>query len=74
MSIKQRREIAYWFMLLIGIGITIVQFYKYATNTLSYTTAEMVMNIIAVAFMLFPRWILNVAEKVITSKKNETNE
>jgi hypothetical protein len=70
MSIKQRREIAQWFMLMIGIGITIVQFYRYSTNTLSYTFAEMAMNIIAVAFMIFPKFILNVAEKVIT-KKNE---
>jgi len=73
MGIKQRKEIAYWFMLIIGIGITTIQFYRYATNTLSYTTAEMIMNIIAVAFMIFPRFILNVAEKVIT-KKNESNE
>lgn len=73
MSIKKRREIAYWFMMFIGIGITLIQFYRYATNTLSYTTYEMIMNIIAVAFMLFPKWILNVAEKVIT-KKNEKNE
>lgn len=70
MSIKQRREIAQWFMLMIGIGITIVQFYRYSTNTLSYTTAEMIMNVIAVAFMIFPKFILNMAEKLIT-KKNE---
>lgn len=74
MSIKQRREIAFWFMMIVGMAITIVQFYRYATNTLSYTTAEMIMNLIAVAFMIFPRWILNVAEKVITTKKNENNE
>ena len=70
MSAQQRKEIAYWFMLIIGIGITMIQFYRYATNTLSYTTAEMIMNIVAVAFMTFPRFILNMAEKVIT-KNNE---
>jgi len=68
MSLKTRREVAFWFMLLIGIGITLVQFYRYATNTLSYTTAEMIMNIIAVAFMIFPRFILNMAEKIIIKK------
>lgn len=73
MSLKTRREIAFWFMLLIGIGITIIQFYRYATNTLSYTIAEAAMNIIAVAFMIFPRFILNMAEKII-NKKNENNE
>lgn len=59
-------------MLIVGIGVTSIQFYRYATNTLSYTTSEIVMNLIAVAFMIFPRWILNVAEKVIT--KNKSNE
>lgn len=74
MSLKQRREIAYWFMLLIGIGITIIQFYRYATNTLSYTTPEMIMNIVAVAFMIFPKFILNMAEKIVNNKcKNENN-
>jgi hypothetical protein len=72
MSLKQRKEIAFWFMLIVGIGVTSIQFYRYATNTLSYTTSEIVMNLIAVAFMIFPRWILNVAEKVIT--KNKSNE
>ena len=71
MSLKTRREIAFWFMQIIGMGITTIQFYRYATNTLSYTTAEMIMNVIAVAFMIFPRFILNMAEKVITNK-NET--
>ena len=70
MSLKTRREIAFWFMQIIRMGITTIQFYRYATNTLSYTTAEMIMNVIAVAFMIFPRFILNMAEKVIT-KKNE---
>ena len=69
-NIKTRREVAYWFMLIIGVGIMSIQFYRYATNTLSYTTAEMIMNVISVAFMIFPRFILNMAEKVIT-KKNE---
>ena len=69
MSSSTRKEIAYWFMLIIGIGIMLIQFYRYATNTLSYTTAEMLMNIISVAFMIFPRFILRVSEKVITRKK-----
>lgn len=72
MSLKTRREVAFWFMLIIGIGITAIQFYRYATNTLSYTNQEMVVNIIAVAFMIFPRFILNVAEKILT-RKNENN-
>lgn len=68
MSNTTRREIAYWFMLIIGIGIMLIQFYRYATNTLSYTSSEMIMNIISVAFMIFPRFILKIAEKVITRK------
>lgn len=74
MSLNQRREIAFWFLMIIGMAITVVQFYRYATNTLSYTTSEMIMNLIAVAFMIFPRWILNVAEKIVTNKKSKSNE
>ena len=70
MSLKQRREIAFWFMMIVGMAITMIQLYRYSTNTLSYTTAEMIMNIVAVAFMIFPKFILNMAEKLIT-KKNE---
>ena len=70
MSLKQRREIAFWFMMIVGMAITMIQLYRYATYTLSYTTAEMIMNIVAVAFMIFPKFILNMAEKLIT-KKNE---
>ena len=70
MSLKQRREIAFWFMMIVGMAITMIQLYRYATNTLSYTTAEMIMNIVAVAFMILPKFILNMAEKLIT-KKNE---
>ncbi len=70
MSLKQRREIAFWFMMIVGMAITMIQLYRYATNTLSFTTAEMIMNIVAVAFMIFPKFILNMAEKLIT-KKNE---
>ena len=70
MSLKQRREIAFWFMMIVGMAITMIQLYRYSTNTLSYTTAEMIMNIVAVAFMILPKFILNMAEKLIT-KKNE---
>ena len=70
MSLKQRREIAFWFMMIVGMAITMIQLYRYSTNTLSYTTAEMIMNIVAVAFLFLPKFILNMAEKLIT-KKNE---
>mgnify|MGYP003453245096 FL=1 len=68
MSNVQRREFAYWCMLIVGVAIMIVQFYRYATNTLSYTYNEMIMNVISVAFMIFPKFILNMAEKLINSK------
>ncbi len=73
MSNRTRQEIARYFMLFIGIGIMLIQFYRYATNTLSYTYPEMIINIISIALMTFPRFILRIAEKVIT-KKNENNE
>lgn len=74
MSAAQRREIAYWFMLIIGCAIMLIQLYRYATNTLSYTYPEMIINVVAVAFMIFPKFILNMAEKLVNNKcKNENN-
>ncbi|MGH2666055.1 hypothetical protein [Flavobacterium sp.] len=73
MSLKQRREIAYWFMLLVGIVLMTIQLIKYYNDELQYTTGEMIINVISVALMLFPRFILNMAEKFINSKKDEND-
>jgi len=69
MSTQQRRELVLWIMAVVGIIIMLIQLYRYATNTLSYTSGEMVMNIISVALMIFPKFILNLAQKILT--KNE---
>ena len=69
MSSQQRRELVLWLMAVVGAIIMLIQLYRYATNTLSYTTGEMAMNIISVALMIFPKFILNLANKILT--KNE---
>ena len=69
MSIQQRREFFLWLMGIVGAIIMLIQLYRYATNTLSYTTLEMGMNIISIALMILPKFILNLANKILT--KNE---
>ena len=69
MSTQQRRELVLWLMAGVGAVIMLIQLYRYATNTLSYATGEMAMNIISVALMIFPKFILNLAKKILT--KNE---
>lgn len=75
MSAKTRNEIAYWFMLIVGGFLMLLQLKKYYLNELEFTAGEMIVNVISVAFMIFPRFILNMANKIITNKKtNENNE
>jgi hypothetical protein len=69
MSTQQRRELVLWLMACVGAVIMLIQLYRYATNTLSYTYAEMAMNVISVSLMIFPKFILNLANKILT--KNE---
>ena len=69
MSTQQRRELVLWLMAAVGAVIMLIQLYRYATNILSYTTGEMAMNVISVSLMIFPKFILNLANKILT--KNE---
>lgn len=75
MSAKTRSEIAYWFMLIIGVFLMTIQLKKYYENSLEFTTGEMIINIVSISLMIFPKFILNMANKIITNKKqNENNE
>lgn len=66
MSTQKRRELVLWLMACVGAVIMLIQLYRYATNTLSYTYAEMAMNVISIALMIFPKFILNLANKILT--------
>jgi hypothetical protein len=69
MSIRQRKEIAYWFLLILGLTLNTFQVYKYITGQLVYSNLELVVLVVGVAFNFAPKFILNMFEKVITKKE-----
>ena len=68
MSIKTRREIAYWFLLLLGMTLNAFQTYKYLTNQLEYSSLELIVLIVGLAFNFAPKDLLNLFKKLITKK------
>jgi hypothetical protein len=69
MSIRQRKEIGYWFLLILGLTLNTFQVYKYLTGQLVYSNLELVVLVVGVAFNFAPKFILNMFEKVITKKE-----
>ena len=57
MSIKTRREIAYWFLLLLGMTLNAFQTYKYLTNQLEYSSLELIVLIVGLAFNFAPKYL-----------------
>lgn len=65
---RLRREIAYWTMLFLGLLLNVFQSYKYVTNQLEYSWLELTVLVVGVAFNFAPRFILNMASKIIDKK------
>jgi hypothetical protein len=74
MSSQQRREIAYWAMLLAGIALMTMQLIKYGINELEFSFGEITVTVVSVAFMIFPKFILRIFEHFVKSKTNGKNE
>lgn len=73
MGIRQRKEIAYWVMLTLGIVLNSFQVYKYVSNKLEYSKLELIVLVVGVAFQFFPKFILNIFEKIVTRKNDKDN-
>ncbi len=71
MSVRQRRELAYWFLLILGLTLNTFQVYKYLINQLTYSNLELVVLVVGVAFNFAPKFILNMFEKIITKKEQQ---
>lgn len=69
MSLQQRKSIAHWFMLIVGIAVMTIQVVKYANNTLKFTLGEVIVTVVSVSLMIFPKYILRVFENFANSKK-----
>ncbi|MBC7847262.1 MAG: hypothetical protein H7Y10_12295 [Flavobacterium sp.] len=74
MSINTRRKVAYWFMLILGIGLLCLQFKKYYFNTLEFSIEEFIVTMVAVVMAINPLFFLESLSKFINSKTNEKNE
>lgn len=59
------------FFATLGVAILLFQFYKWVTNQMFDWKIELVVCVIAVAFLLDPKYILSLFEKVITRKKED---
>ena len=74
MSFSQRRNIAYWFLLLAGIVLISMQVYKYFIGTLELTIEELIVSLVATTLVVSPKLILESIEKFINSKYGNKNE
>lgn len=74
MSLSQRRNIAYWFLLLAGIALISMQVYKYFIGTLELTIEELIVSLVATTLVVSPKLILESIEKFINSKYGNKNE
>lgn len=73
MSIQQRREVMYWFTLLVGMAILGMQLYQFFTGQLELTFKEGCVSAFAVVLMGNPNILSNGLKAFINSKtgKNE---
>lgn len=74
MSLQQRRNIAFWFLLIAGIALISMQVYKYWNNTLELTIEELIVSLVATTLVISPKLILESIEKFINSKYGNKNE
>jgi len=70
MSLRLRREIGYWTLLILGLSLNIFQAYKYFTNQLEYSKLEFAILIVGLSFNFMPRYVLRLFEKVVLKRKD----
>lgn len=79
MSLKVRRFIGYWFMLLLGVAILSLQFKKYMFNefilTLESLTVEFIVTCVAIVMILQPLSLIEIIQNIVKFKYGKnTNE
>lgn len=74
MSIQQRREVMYWFTLLVGMAILVMQLVKFFTGKLELTIEEGCVSAFAIVLMGNPNIISNGLKAFINAKTGEKNE
>lgn len=71
MSVKIRRAIAFWFLLLFGCALLIIQGLKYYNNQ-PFSSLDWTVFAVAILLVLAPSRLIQYIERVF-KKKNESN-
>lgn len=71
MNIK--RTLTYWFPKIIGMILLVAQLKRYLTNELIDNQKEAFVTIIAVAFFINVKWILDTIKLKVKNSNNENN-
>nr|WP_315245172.1 hypothetical protein [uncultured Flavobacterium sp.] len=74
MSRNTRRQIAYWFMLVLGIALLSFQFKKYFDNTLELKYEEVIVTVIAICMVLNPLSLLELIKTIVNQKYGKNND
>lgn len=74
MSQKVRRQIAYWIMFLLGIGLLSLQFKKYFEDTLELSPEEFIVTMVAVVLTINPMFFIESLAKFINSKYGKNTD
>lgn len=74
MSRQIQRQIAYWFMLILGIAILAFQFAKYFQGVLELKYEEIIVTSIGVMMVLNPLSLLEVIRTIVKSKYGKSND
>jgi transposase len=74
MSQGMRRFIGFWFMLILGIAILSLQFWKYYNNTLSFSIEESIVTIVGLSMIINPGVIIDMIKRIVNTKFGGKNE
>ena len=72
MSLRTRRIIAYWLLMVVGFAIIVIQALKYYHNE-KFQTFDYTAFAVAMLLVLAPGKLVKLVEGILTRKTNENN-
>lgn len=72
MSLRFRRAFAYWFLMLIGVAIIVIQLVRYYNNV-KFETFDYTAFAVAILLLLAPGKLVKLVEGLFNKKSNENN-
>lgn len=74
MSAETRKTIAYWFFLILGIILLVMQLIKYHKETLELSVEELIICGVASTMVINPMAIAEMFKRIITTKYGKRND